>query len=109
MDNVKETITQYVSGMADEGSLRISLDYRGEERQIRFIFADILRRYHIIVQEYLRDVRICQRGHQLTDQIYTRGVVPLIPEGMYMGYEGCKKSVRESKIERESSGLFKRI
>ena len=31
MDNVKETITQYVSGMADYDSLRISLDYRGKE------------------------------------------------------------------------------
>lgn len=30
MDNVIETITQYVSGMADEGSQRISLDYRGQ-------------------------------------------------------------------------------
>ena len=30
MDNVKETITQYVSGMANESSHRISLDYRGQ-------------------------------------------------------------------------------
>lgn len=29
MDTVKETTTQYVSGMADVGSQRISLDYRG--------------------------------------------------------------------------------
>jgi hypothetical protein len=29
LDNVKEPISQYVSGIAERSSLRISLDYRG--------------------------------------------------------------------------------
>lgn len=60
----------------------------GERRagyRLRFTFAGILKRYHIIVQEYEKDVRICQERTLANGSIlYQRGK-PLIPQGMYMG------------------------
>ena len=80
----------------------------GEERagyRRRFTFAGILKRYHIIVQEDLNDVRICQEGTLANESdLYQRGGT-IDSVRNVCGIEGYK----ESEWELESRGILRLI